>query len=54
MSDVESSGSSTETGLSPTRRNLLRGAAAGAGLAAAGGLLAACGSDSDDKGSKGC
>ncbi|MFC4031365.1 ABC transporter substrate-binding protein [Streptomyces polygonati] len=38
------------TGPSPTRRNLLRGVAAGAGLAAvSGGLLTACGSSSSDK-----
>lgn len=46
MSDVDSSGS-TEIGMSPTRRNLLRGAAGAAGLAVvSGGLLTAC---SDDK-----
>jgi multiple sugar transport system substrate-binding protein len=46
MSDVDSSGS-TEIGMSPTRRNLLRGVAGAAGLAVvSGGLLTAC---SDDK-----
>jgi multiple sugar transport system substrate-binding protein len=50
MSDVESSGSSDSV-TSPTRRNLLRGVAGAAGLAAvSGGLLTACGgSSSSDK-----
>jgi len=52
MSDVESSGSSTEPGLHPSRRNLLRGVAGAAGLAAvSGGLLTACSSDSSSGGS---
>src|SRR5882757_9401502 len=52
MSDVESSGSSTETGLAPSRRNLLRGAAGAAGFAAvSGGLLTACSSNSSSSGS---
>jgi multiple sugar transport system substrate-binding protein len=49
MSDVESAGSAANAGLSPTRRNIIRGVAGAAGLAVAGGLLTACGSD-DDKG----
>lgn len=49
MSDVESSGSNTQGQSSPTRRNLLRGAAGAAGLAAvSGGLLTACSSSSSD------
>jgi len=44
MSDVESTGSSSESGLPATRRNLLKGVAGAAGLAAvSGGLLTACG-----------
>ena len=50
MSDVESSGSTTHSGITPTRRNLLKGVAGAAGLAAvSGGLLTACGGSSDDK-----
>jgi multiple sugar transport system substrate-binding protein len=53
MSDVDSSGRSKDTEVSPTRRNLLRGVAGAAGLAAvSGGLLTACGG-SDDKKDKG-
>jgi multiple sugar transport system substrate-binding protein len=54
MSDVETSGTGTGSGPSPSRRNLLRGAAGAAGLAAvSGGLLTACSSSdsSDDKSS---
>jgi multiple sugar transport system substrate-binding protein len=53
MSDVESSGStsgSTTGGVSPSRRNLLRGMTGAAGLAVvSGGLLSACSSSNDDK-----
>lgn len=50
MSDVESSGSSTHSGIAPTRRNLLRSVAGAAGLAAvSGGLLTACGGSSGTK-----
>lgn len=49
MSDVDSSGSSNVVGMSPTRRNLLRGVAGAAGLAVvSGGLLTACGGSDDD------
>ncbi|MCL2586007.1 MAG: extracellular solute-binding protein [Streptosporangiales bacterium] len=49
MSDVESSGSNAQGLSSPTRRNLLRGVAGAAGLAAvSGGLLTACSSSSSD------
>ncbi|SFE09364.1 carbohydrate ABC transporter substrate-binding protein, CUT1 family [Actinacidiphila alni] len=51
MSDVESAGSGNNAGVSPTRRNVLRGVAGAAGVAMAGGLLAACGSDDDKKSS---
>lgn len=48
MSDVDSAGGTNDVGMSPSRRNLLRGVAGAAGLAAvSGGLLTACGSDSD-------
>jgi multiple sugar transport system substrate-binding protein len=50
MSDVESSGSNADRGISPTRRNLLRGVTGAAGLAVvSGGLLTACSSSSDSK-----
>ncbi|WP_031512283.1 extracellular solute-binding protein [Streptomyces sp. NRRL F-5123] len=54
MSDVETSGTDAGSSPSPTRRNLLRGAAGAAGLAAvSGGLLTACSSsDSSDDSSK--
>jgi multiple sugar transport system substrate-binding protein len=54
MSDVETSGTDAGSSPSPTRRNLLRGVAGAAGLAAvSGGLLTACGSsDSSDDSSK--
>ena len=52
MSDVESSGRNKDTAVSPTRRNLLRGVAGAAGLAAvSGGLLTACGGSDDKKNS---
>lgn len=54
MSDVETSGTGAGSSPSPSRRNLLRGAAGAAGLAAvSGGLLTACSSSdsSDDKSS---
>jgi multiple sugar transport system substrate-binding protein len=48
MSDVETSGTVAGGSPSPTRRNLLRGVAGAAGLAAvSGGLLTACSSSSD-------
>ncbi|WP_329171939.1 ABC transporter substrate-binding protein [Streptomyces sp. NBC_01477] len=53
MSDVETSGTDAGSNPSPSRRNLLRGVAGAAGLAAvSGGLLTACSSDSDSSDKK--
>ncbi len=53
MSDVETSGTDAGSSPSPSRRNLLRGVAGAAGLAAvSGGLLTACSSDSDSSDKK--